>query len=123
MTTRRGFLAGILAMGAAPAIVRAENLMKLWTPPKIILDRGMTRAIFHVDESPFISGSHFQQLSRFCTMGADFDGDVIGIKQYIDYTNYPNVKHDLLSGEKNINQLIKELQFKRISVKRNMLIS
>lgn len=35
MTTRRGFLAGILAAGAAPAIVKAEILMpiapKIWT--------------------------------------------------------------------------------------------
>lgn len=36
MTTRRGFLAGILAAAAAPAIVRAELLMpikKIWVPP------------------------------------------------------------------------------------------
>ena len=34
MTTRRGFLTGILALGAAPAIVRAESLMRLWVPPQ-----------------------------------------------------------------------------------------
>lgn len=37
MTTRRGFLAGILAAAAAPAIVRAGSLMPvaapIWTPP------------------------------------------------------------------------------------------
>ena len=32
--TRRGFLKSILAIGAAPAIVRAESLMKIWTPPQ-----------------------------------------------------------------------------------------
>jgi hypothetical protein len=30
---RRSFLAGLLAGAAAPAIVRAESLMKLWVPP------------------------------------------------------------------------------------------
>lgn len=34
---RRGFLTGILALGAAPAIVRAESLMKIWVPPQDIL--------------------------------------------------------------------------------------
>jgi hypothetical protein len=28
---RRGFLGSILALGAAPAIVRAENVMRLWS--------------------------------------------------------------------------------------------
>ena len=32
MTTRRRFLGSILGLGAAPAIVRAESLMKLWVP-------------------------------------------------------------------------------------------
>lgn len=34
--TRRGFLKSILALGAAPAIVKAESLMKIWTPPQDI---------------------------------------------------------------------------------------
>lgn len=32
--TRRGFLTSMLALGAAPAIVRAESLMRLWVPPQ-----------------------------------------------------------------------------------------
>ncbi len=32
--TRRGFLKTCLAFGAAPAIVKAESLMKLWVPPQ-----------------------------------------------------------------------------------------
>lgn len=32
--TRRGFLKSILALGAAPAIVKAESLMRIWTPPQ-----------------------------------------------------------------------------------------
>lgn len=35
MTTRRGFLATMLAASAAPAIVRANSLMPIWTPPSI----------------------------------------------------------------------------------------
>lgn len=34
MTTRRLFLAGAASLIAAPAIVHADNIMKLWVPPK-----------------------------------------------------------------------------------------
>lgn len=34
MTTRRNFLGGILAFGAAPAIVKSSSLMKIWVPPQ-----------------------------------------------------------------------------------------
>lgn len=30
---RRGFLGGLIGVVAAPAIVRAESLMKIWVPP------------------------------------------------------------------------------------------
>jgi hypothetical protein len=33
MTSRRGFLLGLTTALAAPAVVRAESLMKLWVPP------------------------------------------------------------------------------------------
>lgn len=33
MTTRRGFLGALLAAAAAPAIVRAESLMRIYVPP------------------------------------------------------------------------------------------
>ena len=69
---RRGFLTGltgILAAGAAPAII--HNAMKIYVPKKDVemvvydlvgkprfsqLGRGLTTPIFHVDESP-IQGS------------------------------------------------------------------
>lgn len=35
--TRRGFLAGMLAVGAAPAIVRADSLMKIVVPKREII--------------------------------------------------------------------------------------
>ena len=36
---RRGFLAAMLGAAMAPAVVKAENIMKIWTPPtEIILD-------------------------------------------------------------------------------------
>ncbi len=55
---RRGFLSAILAAGAAPAIVRAESLMKIFVPPerKIIQPIG---------------------IERYYDVGADFDGDTI----------------------------------------------
>lgn len=37
---RRGFLASILALGAAPAIVRAGSLMQLWVPRQQIFGIG-----------------------------------------------------------------------------------
>lgn len=36
MTTRRGFLTSILALSAAPAIVRAESLMRIVVPSREI---------------------------------------------------------------------------------------
>lgn len=33
---RRGFIGSILALGAAPAVVRASSLMRLWTPSEEI---------------------------------------------------------------------------------------
>ncbi len=49
---RRGFLGAILAAAAAPAIVKAESLMKIWVPPepKILLpDFGMGDGDFTVE--------------------------------------------------------------------------
>lgn len=37
MVGRRAFILGLTSALAAPAIVRAESLMKLWVPPKIAL--------------------------------------------------------------------------------------
>ena len=37
MTNRRGFLGAMFAAAAAPAIVRAESLMKIYVPPQEIL--------------------------------------------------------------------------------------
>ena len=34
MTNRRGFLGAMFAAAAAPAIVRAESLMKIYVPPQ-----------------------------------------------------------------------------------------
>jgi hypothetical protein len=34
---RRSFLRGLGILGVAPAIVHAENIMKIWTPPKDII--------------------------------------------------------------------------------------
>ncbi len=70
MITRRGFLKSILALGAAPAICKAENLMKIyvpkqgifiptgfglmtWNPELKLINpsiRGNTKVIQHIDE-------------------------------------------------------------------------
>lgn len=68
-TTRRGFLAGMLALGAAPAIVKSSSLMKLATPPKIVVPdwRLMVQPMY----------SHVQNLPILSRLGHDFDGDTI----------------------------------------------
>lgn len=70
MISRRGFMKGILGLAAAPAICKAENLMKIFVPPQELiipdqkLGRGMTTPIVHVDEAAFYKGG-------------DYDGDSI----------------------------------------------
>lgn len=68
-TTRRGFLAGMLALGAAPAIVKASSLMKLATPPKIIVPdwQLMVQPMY----------PHVQELVILSRFGQDFDGDTV----------------------------------------------
>lgn len=34
---RRGFLGGLIGVVAAPAVVRAESLMKIWVPPSNVV--------------------------------------------------------------------------------------
>ena len=47
MTNRRGFLGSIFAAAAAPAIVRAESLMKIYVPPQgIITDVQLEEALY-----------------------------------------------------------------------------
>lgn len=52
MSTRRGFLASILAAGFAPAALGPGILMpvKKIIVPDLVLGRGYTESIFHVDE-------------------------------------------------------------------------
>lgn len=53
--SRRGFLTGMLALGAAPAIVRAASLMKVVTPAGLIVP----------DRKPLIhSGNHDKLVAR-----------------------------------------------------------
>lgn len=42
---RRQFLQAMLAAGAAPAIVKAENLMKIWVPPAPKVVAGVDLAV------------------------------------------------------------------------------
>lgn len=45
IVTRRGFLTGMLALGAAPAIVRASSLMSLWVPRQDVLTLDALRRV------------------------------------------------------------------------------
>lgn len=46
MTSRRAFLFGATAALAAPSIVRAESLMKLWVPkPKVLTAQTLLEAM------------------------------------------------------------------------------
>jgi hypothetical protein len=48
---RRSFLAGMLAVAAAPAIVRASSLMPLWVPKKEIIQSSTASRDF-IDSIP-----------------------------------------------------------------------
>lgn len=54
---RRGFLGAMLGAAMAPAVVKAENLMKIIVPAekKIFVGRGMTSPIWTLDDAAFIS--------------------------------------------------------------------
>lgn len=58
MLKRRSFLAGVLAAGAAPAIVRAGSLMRLPAPK---FDRLFTGEIGAIDSFSFIASDPLQQ--------------------------------------------------------------
>ena len=45
IVTRRGFLTGMLALGATPAIVRASSLMSLWVPRQDVLTLDILRRV------------------------------------------------------------------------------
>lgn len=102
---RRGFLQSCLALAAAPAIVRAESLMKIWVPPQeIILARdfailnpgqwhrvgvqytwlGAGRTKFFLDgrEVPGIAGMEFKQVDGSFSVGLDEHGSLIKTPRY-----------------------------------------
>jgi len=65
---RRGFLQSILAIGAAPAIVRAESLMKLWVPPQGLLAE---RPLPRVMRSHDFTNAVFTRSTTATMMGVD----------------------------------------------------
>jgi hypothetical protein len=54
---RRGFLGAILAAGAAPAIIQAENAMRLWVPRQTLI----TGEIGWVNGFRFIASDIYKQ--------------------------------------------------------------
>lgn len=60
MTSRRAFLLGLTSALAAPAIVRADSLMKLWVPAKVPLtEAALEQALFNLPLSPVGSVLYF----------------------------------------------------------------
>ena len=87
---RRRFLAGLAGLFAAPAIVRAESLMKLWVPSQelTLAGRGMTTSIIQVDESGFLECMSSPSVLAFrfgqgiAMSGCDYDGDAVDVNYY-----------------------------------------
>jgi hypothetical protein len=51
---RRGFLGAMLGVMAAPAVVKAENLMRIVVPKReLIVGRGLTQSIITFDDPPY----------------------------------------------------------------------
>ena len=71
MTSRRSFLAGLLAAAAAPAFVRSESLMGLWVPKPMTMPEppGIWRAS-NFDDLHLCSGD---------TLNITWSGAVLGI--------------------------------------------
>jgi hypothetical protein len=53
MTSRRGFLGACLALAAAPAIVRADSLMRVVPFDLVLVERGVTYRWLTYDEDPW----------------------------------------------------------------------
>lgn len=54
--SRRSFLGAILTAGIAPAIVKAENISKIFVPKKeIFVGRGFMTASFIIDQSGYLN--------------------------------------------------------------------
>lgn len=72
MTSRRGFLLGLTTAFAAPAIVRAESLMKLWVPPapKLIVLDDPWRTYLPGDLCNFVRGAVPREQQTMLSIGA-----------------------------------------------------
>lgn len=80
MINRRGFLKSILALGAAPVIVKAENLMKIFVPSQelILPDKTIevTTKLFtgYMDEVRVTNWIHLAVVRRANTIKTFVDG-------------------------------------------------
>ena len=133
---RRGFLTGMLALGAAPAICKAENLMKVFVPPekKLIIGRGFTQPIIIYDELGLIeqrllSTKHLDSPNRdqirqelqnkrdeiFRQLAADFDGDTMNVIKHPDgdatFSRYPTLDRAVWGQKHQIPKDSKLVEF------------
>ena len=67
--TRRGFLKSLVGIAAAPAICKAENLMKIIVPDQsLMVSLGLYQHL--------LSSKHIDKTAASRQFAADFDGDV-----------------------------------------------
>lgn len=120
--SRRGFLKGMLGLAAAPAICKAENLMKIFVPnqeliiPDQKLGRGITESIVHIDELGFFGGDYdgdalnfniidtSQGLTQRILSEKHFSPDVLARqqmqrKEITDYVNRSSLLKQRLAGK------------------------
>jgi len=99
MTTRRGFLKSILALAAAPAIVKASSLMPIYVPKPEVFTFGTGDFTVEAWMSPVNDGWHHIALVK----------DSTGVKHYfdgvgIDYLTLKNKGFELIP-QNNSGQL------------------
>lgn len=83
--SRRGFLKGLIGIAAAPAICKAENLMKIVVPDQsLMVSSGLYQHL--------LSSKHIDRTLATPQFAADFDGDVINTPGDVwSYYRYPDI--------------------------------
>ena len=58
---RRRFIQGAAALFCAPAIVRAESLMKIWVPPPVFTFSWNSEGVMVASDQPILTGDPWTQ--------------------------------------------------------------
>jgi hypothetical protein len=86
MINRRGFLKGLVGAVAAPAVVKAENLMKIWVPPIKPWIRPSER-IASMRAAMLKTAIPVEVLTHGSAMIKMPEGDVIPFRRWIPYVD------------------------------------